>query len=192
MPATMTHLLTAHAACANAPVHYYTGAIAPDAVGPREVKDHTHLRDLPAEKRLDTLRTLARQWGMDDPFARGCVLHLFTDYYWDMGPLAEFIRTWPDENWFLPYRAALSESGIWLFHQTPWAAELLQKIYADPPAPHSLLCSVTLESLQRFLGHTQQWFAAAPQTPPTVFPQEEVLEFCRQTAAAWKIWSADL
>ncbi|MDD3244047.1 MAG: hypothetical protein PHD32_10035 [Eubacteriales bacterium] len=192
MPATMTHLLTAHLAEPDAPVSFFTGSIAPDAAGPRDVKDHTHLRDLPMAGRLPALRALAGQWG-DTPFSRGCLLHLFTDYCWDRGPLAAFVRAWPDDQWFLPYRAALSASGIWLFHQTPWAAQLLEQIYQTPPVPQELVCGVTPDNLERFLGHTRQWFSQDPQPhPPEVFPEKQVRAFCRDTAVAWAQWSGEL
>ncbi len=125
MPGSMIHLLMAHKVNPEGSTLFYAGNLAPDAVGNRRDKDITHFRDLP--DRSEALAALALHTPPSDDFAEGILLHLYTDWRWDILARDEFIKT-AGCDWFPKYRKEISLSSWYAFHHTDWAKDLWERM----------------------------------------------------------------
>ncbi len=180
MPASMVHLLTARKVDENAPVLFYIGNIAPDAVSEWKLKDKTHFRDL--DDRTDILTGLALRTNAADPFSQGVLLHLFLDWKWDLAPFAQLKEKRAHTDWFTAYRKELSSSGLWLYHHTAWSRPLWEAMASVDPALYGSLDYLTAEDIGKYIRHNFSWHEENKEGPSEVFTPEFVEGFARKTA----------
>jgi hypothetical protein len=195
----MVHLMTARALWPEGPAVFYLGSIAPDAVRGWREKDATHFRDL--EDRSEALASLARQMQSElsfpflstcllppDPcllYGEGVLLHLFTDWKWDLSYLRAYRRQ-KGEGWFLPYREELNRAGSWAFHHSDWAKPLwqaMQSVEEFGATPGATAEEVRALAQRNYLWHCEHRLEAS-----AVFPPETLEQFARQTAREYEDW----
>ncbi len=156
MPSSMIHLLAARKHFAQGTAAYFTGTLAPDAVGERAFKDALHFRDCP--QRLAALADWVRAHDMADPFEYGFALHLYVDVLWDHGPQATFRAQYEDDAWFRPYRHAIDVASCWCYHHEPWAPSCWDQMASFCAAlPRGVYCGIPAQALEDAVCRNRLW-----------------------------------
>ena len=158
MPATMMHLLAAHALVPEGSDAYFLGSILPDCLdSDRALKDHLHLRDIPPEERLPALIRLGEELDLARDFDFGVLFHLYLDYLWDNGPQADHRRAYKGETWFRDYRRELAMAGSRGAQRMPWAKPLWERLYAAPPEAHKNSLGLPEDEIAKFMDFNYHW-----------------------------------
>jgi len=185
MSASMIHLLVAHKVKPDGSILFYLGNLAPDAVANWKVKDITHFRNIP--DRSEALAALARQTSPTDDFAEGILLHLYTDWRWDILARDEFIKI-IGSDWFKKYREEISFTGSFAFHSTDWAKDMWNAMELYDASEYGKIPGATAEELKDFIRRNNKWHHDNNLDPSTAFPPEFVDEFIRKTADEYTRW----
>lgn len=190
MPSTMIHLLVAYKLNPAAPGPFWLGSFAPDAADTRpgftrEEKDAMHLR---VEGRWELLRALALSIGPDDFFTEGCLLHLFTDACWDIGPLQSFALSNTSPDWFSQYRREISLAGCWIYHHSPWMKPVWEAVMASPALPFAPPTGPTAQEVDAYRNRVFIWHQANSIGPSEVYTPEYVEAFAEETAERYRQW----
>ncbi len=193
MPSTMIHLMVAREVEPDGEALFWVGNFAPDCVTEREKKDPIHLRDRP--DRWAALAELRAALKIDDPLARGWLLHLFTDTLWDARQIGLF-RTWhaknnPGEDWFLPYRAEITRATFWLYHALPWAKGAMDGIAGADLASMRTELPVSIEQVDWYRARVVERHAGSdPANAPRFYERTSLEDFARATAERYRDWMA--
>ncbi len=185
MPGSMIHLLMAHKVKPEGSTLFYAGNLAPDAVTNREDKDITHFRDL--QDRSGALAALALQTPPSDDFAEGVLLHLYTDWRWDILARDEFIKT-AGGDWFPEYRKEISLASWYAFHHTDWANGLWERMDRCEASEYGKIPGATAEEFEDFICRNKKWHMENDSGPSTVFTPEFIEEFIHKIAEEYTQW----
>lgn len=205
MPAAMIHLLAADCVCTDAGLHgeacpdrdaFLLGSIAPDAVTERSAKDALHLRDLDGGARTAALRALRDRLDLTRPYARGFLLHLYTDCRWDAAVLAPYRAAHAGEDWFPRYRRESHAAGYGLFHSLPLGeaafADCLRFPYGALSEAERALLPLSAEEVAAFCRRVYEKHRDSdPASASAAFPQERLLAFAADTAAAFRSFAGE-
>jgi len=187
MPASMIHLLIAYKINPAGSTRFFTGTLAPDAVKYWKDKDVTHFRNL--QDRSEALADLALRTPRSDDFAEGVLLHLYTDWRWDILARDEFIRK-TGEDWFLKYRNEIKLSGCYAFHHTSWAGDIWDRIYQCDAAEYGEIPGATAEDLKDFIIRNYKWHRENETEASSAFTPEFIRGFVEKTADEYTMWRA--
>ena len=165
---------------------FWTGSIAPDLIGERVEKDKTHFRDKP--DRQEALRELAGNMDLNNDFNKGILLHLITDYYWDIGAMQDFIENWWDGNWLVPHRQESALAGAWLWHPKSSGEKVWHEILECPISCCQDKHGICNGDLNAFINRSYKWHSESNIGPSTAFPPDFVEEFSSRVAAEFKQW----
>ncbi|MBR3837542.1 MAG: hypothetical protein IKJ74_05275 [Clostridia bacterium] len=168
MPATMMHVLAGHTLRPNGSDSFFLGCILPDCVDAhRELKDHLHFRDVPAEERLPALIRFGHGLDLTRDFDLGVLLHFYLDYLWDNGPQADHRRSYKGDLWFRDYRQELSKAGNRGATRMPWAAPLWARLRAPDPSLYENTLSLPEDEIQSFLEFNYNFHTGVslPESP---------------------------
>lgn len=190
MPGLMVHLLTARKFNPAATTAFLVGNIAPDSVSGWKEKDRSHFRD--RSDRLDALRHLAQTVDMHSDFSMGVVLHLFLDYYWDIGPKDSFVEAYKDGNWFQPYRHELALSSAWLYHHTDWSREVWERIANYPQDKYDDVHELVKEDIHDLIQRNKIWHEENQIGPSCVFTPEMIETITSKVASDFSDWLGQL
>lgn len=160
MPSMMIHLLCGKKYASESCTAFYAASMAPDVVSNRELKDKTHMRDIPIEERPDALKELALSLDLDYPFHMGVMLHFFADYYWDKGPQADYIKAYVSDDpnaWFIPYRKEIAHSSSFLYHKYNWGPQIWDRILNYDYTPKDCICGITAPETKAFFLRNKKW-----------------------------------
>ena len=182
MPSSMTHLLCAKMLAPDAETKFFVGNISPDCIDVREIKDHSHFRELPESERLDALRKMARTLDLDDPYQLGVVYHLFADYTWDTGPQAAHRAWYSGDDWFHDYRFAINECGREIYRRYGWCKGLWVDMAALDESQYSAIPEFPPDEIKDFILRGQKRSAIEPEAPSAFFTPELVDAYCAETA----------
>lgn len=185
MPGLMMHLLAAHKIKPEGSTSFFVGSIAPDAVSNWKDKDITHFRNL--EDRSEALAALALQASPSDDFAEGVLLHLYTDWKWDINARDNFINAVGDD-WFTKYRNELRLASGYEFHHTDWAKSLWEQINSFNESGYGKIPGATAKELKRFITRNYKWYIDNNTEPSTAFTPELVHNFINELAEEYSRW----
>lgn len=184
MPSALIHLQAGRLFSKNAPVEFFVGTLAPDCIKGREDKDRLHLR-LSSDREKD-LAGLAASWDMNDPFQLGTLLHLYTDWLWDVGPQERHRLSYTGETWFTDYRHEISLASCFMYHHAEWAPALFDEMDVCPETKISSLPDYPPEKITSYVLYTHDW-VANHETPSSDFFTPAVIDdFCRDAAGKFK------
>jgi hypothetical protein len=186
MPSLMIHLLIAYKCNPNASTAFWIGNIAPDSVSGRKEKDKSHFRD--RVDRRYALRELAHNIDLNDDYAKGVLLHLFLDYYWDSYPMRDFIDNFKDVNWFTNYRHEIALAGDWLFHHTEWSRKVWNEMIEYPLSEYSEVHGIIKEDVADLIIRNYKWHIENNIGPSSAFTPEFIDEFSDKVAIDFKSW----
>jgi len=182
----MMHLMTARQFNPQGSPIFMVGSIAPDCVGERTLKDHTHLRD--RQDRLDALRQLARSLDCKNDFNLGLLLHLYLDYRWDSGPQHQYISQYQGPDWFPEYRREIALASAWAFHHLDWSEKIWQSMAALPEAQYDLNADFPKEAIARLIQRNHNWHQENPIGPSPAFSHAFNEHFAGLTAQDFRTW----
>jgi len=194
MPGTGIHLLVAHTVEPDASGTFFFGSFAPDYEQERVPKDAIHLRKEP--DRLAALTALRDSLDMRDDFARGWVLHLFTDLLWDNSLLAQYRReyTGGDESrndWFLPYREELGLTTRYLYRQAPWMEAVMARVHTVDVRAIDTVLPAGADGLAWWQNHTYTKYSGTePDGQLGYYTLDMLNAFAARAAAEWERWRA--
>lgn len=183
----MIHLLIAHDFDADMPPRFYLGSLAPDVLSEREEKDKTHFRTVPVEKRMDALADFAHSLDMKDEFFLGTVLHLYADYYWDIGPQRDYIKMYGD-GWFLPYRRQIAIASGNIFHSYEWSLPYWEKLMSYDIKEKECILGITPQNLSAFLERNKIWHIEHDEPESEFFNSQLIKEFAANTVRGFSEW----
>jgi len=180
----MIHLLTARRLRPDGGTLFYVGSIAPDAVSGWHEKDSTHFRD--RDDREQPLLDLAKE--TDGDFAEGVLLHLYTDWKWDIAFRDAYIdRHGP--GWFPDYRAQLGQAGRYIYRTSDWALPLWKRMEQADPALFGDTPAATPDQVHSFLISNHCWHRQFEEEGPSpAFPPDQIDAFVEQIAAEYPPW----
>lgn len=188
MPGSMIHLLVAHKIDPARSTLYYVGNIAPDAVTAWKEKDKTHFRDL--ADRSGALAALAARTPAGDDFAEGILLHLYTDWRWDVLARDEFIKT-AGSDWFSQYRYELSLASNYAFHGTDWAMDIWERICRCDMSEYGEIPGATANDLRDFIDRIYKWYIENKTEASSAFTPEFVENFVSEITPEYIRWRND-
>lgn len=189
MPPTMTHLMVAQKYNPNASTLFNIGTVAPDVTDIREIKDKTHFRDIPIlTDRMNALINFAKNLDKNDDFIKGILLHLYSDYYWDIGPMQIFTKQYTGNNWFTDYRKEIKTVGSWLFHNKAWAPRIWEEMSKFEIPFETQICEVTKENLTDFLTRNRSWHSKTVFPESKIFTSEILENYSSQVAESFEGW----
>ena len=170
---------------------FWVGNFAPDCVTEREKKDPLHLRD--RVDRWAALSELRATLDMQDPLARGWLLHLYTDTCWDAAGIgafrAAYLAKQPDADWFPPYRAEIARATFWLYHTLPWANSVMQKIAEADLLAQGTTLPVPISLVDWYRARVVERHTGSDASSKPLFYQREMLNaFARETAERYRKW----
>ncbi|MBQ4055155.1 MAG: hypothetical protein IJD17_05530 [Clostridia bacterium] len=185
MPSALIHLLTGRYFKPDGSIPYFIGTVAPDCVGEREIKDHTHLRD--RSDRHEAIVELRDSFDLCDGYQLGALLHLYTDMLWDEGLQKEYKDAYPepDNAWFRPYRNEISLASAHIFHRSDWGEPLWREMLECPNERFDSLADFPAEAIRGYLTRNYKWHYENDVGPSPAFPPEVVEDFCRDCAAGF-------
>ena len=191
IPSSMIHLLTARKTFEQAPLLLYIGALAPDGVGQREVKDRSHYRSVP--DRAAALSALAAATAPGDHYGEGVLLHLFTDWLWDEECFVPFRETNKDADpdWFIHYRQEISNASAHLFHTTDWAIPLNRSMLTVSVEQYGHAEAVTPQAANAYINRNFNRHMELPAQPSAVYPPDFVEDFTSRAAEQYRQWRAE-
>jgi hypothetical protein len=194
MPSQMIHFLTTKYYRPEALPLLYIGCVAPDCRDVRELKQKSHLRYLPQEERLAALAEKARGYDMGNDFQFGIILHLYTDFKWDTGPMQYHKDTYKGDTWFKDYRHEINTASVNLYHTLDWAPSVWSEIMKVPPEMYSSENDeFPTEDIKKYLDFSLRYHRDAPSWPESGFYSSEYINrFAIDTAESFRIWLADL
>lgn len=188
MPSSMVHLLTAKKYLSNAPIEFYIGNLAPDAVSTREEKDITHFRD--QKNRMEALEAFARENDASNLFIQGILFHLFLDYYWDMGPIRNFKENYKGENWFVDYRNETAALSAWLYHHKSWSENLWNEMTSYQMPFESTICGINKVDFNNYIYRNAKWNRENNIACSEIFSAEFVEDFTEDVVNKYRVWIA--
>ncbi len=185
MPALMIHLLVAHKINPEGSAAFYVGNFAPDAVSNWKDKDITHLRNL--TDRSEAMAALALQTSPTDDFAEGVLLHLYTDWKWDIIARDKFIKE-TDGDWFQKYRNEIRLASSYLFHHTDWAKCRWNQIELFHESGYGKIPGATAQELKAFITRNHKWHIENNIGPSTFFTPMFIDKFINELAEEYPKW----
>lgn len=185
MPSALIHLLTGRYFKPDGSIPFFVGTVAPDCVGEREIKDHTHLRD--RSDRHEAIVELKNSMDLNDDYQLGALLHLYTDMLWDEGLQKEYKDSYPepDNAWFRPYRNEISLASSYIFHRSDWGEPLWREMLECPGSLFDGLEDFPAESVRGYLTRNYKWHYENDVGPSPAFPPETVDGFCHDAAQSF-------
>jgi len=192
MPGTGIHLLIAHALAPDASGMFFFGSYAPDFEQERVPKNRIHLRD--EANRLEALTALRDSVDMEDDFARGWILHLFTDLLWDESLLAQYRYDYTSgdesrEDWFFPYRAEIGLTTGYLYNSQPWMDDVHAKTRAAGIAALRTSLPVDMEKLLWWKERVHQKYTDRTMDVALHYYTMPMLNaFTERVTKAWREW----
>jgi RimJ/RimL family protein N-acetyltransferase len=185
MPSLMIHFLMAHKVRPDGSTLFYVGNVAPDTVPNFKEKDITHFRYL--SDRSEPLAALALQTPPTDDYAEGVLLHLYTDWRWDILARDEFIKM-TNGNWFSDYRKEISLAGVYAYHHTDWAESLWERLEACDVSGYGKIPDVTTEDLGEYIRRNNRWHKENDSESSVFFTPEFVDDFVSKVADEYTQW----
>jgi hypothetical protein len=172
---------------------FLLGCIAPDAIHMRpgfqpSDKPVVHLWDSADPGHERVRRLLLQQTGSAQPgFAEGYAIHLLTDRLWFETAISPFQKCLPEglspqERRALYYQET-DQNDFDLYHQSPWRAEVWQKLEASQPQDFAGLLSA--DEIARWRDRNLHWFGelkAEPGITPKYITRQVVTAFILQAA----------
>ena len=183
MPGLMIHLIVAHKLNPNGSALFFLGSLAPDAVPDWREKEVSHFRNLP--DREPALISLAMQ--TDGEYAEGALLHLFTDWKWDLRVRRKYMDEM-GENWHPSYRSEISSSGSYAFHSTNWAKQCWHDMDAVDIGSYGVVPGVTPDNVKALVSREGKWHNENSKGPSTAFPPELIEDFAEQVVREYVEW----
>ena len=184
MPSALIHVYTGRLIAGDPGRAFYIGTLAPDCVREREQKDLLHLR-LSAD-RLSDLAALKKAWGKDDEFRVGTLLHLYTDYLWDIGPMETHKQSYKGDTWFTDYRREISLASCYMYHRFDWAPGLWKEMNDCPEEKYSSLEDYPPKKIKSYFDYNYLWLETHDEGPSPAFPPELCDRFCHEAAESFK------
>ena len=184
MPSALIHVYAGKLWAPGAGVSFFIGTLAPDCIRERADKDRLHLR-LSNDRRGD-LAKLLKLWGTDDQFRLGALMHLYTDYLWDNGPMEAHKNSYRGDTWFADYRSEISLASCYMYHRFDWAPPLWNEMDACPEEAYSSLEDYPAKKIKGYLDYNHMWLDTHDVGPSPAFPPELVEEFCRTAAESFE------
>ncbi len=192
MPATMMHLSAAYQLMPKADDSFLLGSILPDCVDAhREKKDHLHFRDVPPEKRLESLVSFGSDLDPERPFDLGVLLHFYLDYLWDNGPQKAHRKMHGEENWFLDYRKELRSAGSRTAQRAPWCKEVWLRLQRPKPSLYENSLDLPEEEILAFLDYNCRWHTEEALPESDFFTDEAVDAFLNRACRAFVLFLRD-
>lgn len=185
MPALMIHLLAANKINPNGSTSFFVGNFAPDAVANWKDKDITHFRNF--EDRSEAMAALALQTSPSDDFAEGILLHLYTDWKWDIIARDNFIKE-IDGDWFTKYRNEIRLASSYAFHHNDWAKYIWEQIDSFHESGYGKIPCATSKELRSFITRNHKWHIDNNIGPSTAFTPEFIDEFINELADEYSQW----
>ena len=183
MPSALIHVYAGKLYDPDAGTPFFIGTLAPDCIREREQKDILHLRL--SDDRLGGLAGLLREWGTSDPFRAGALMHLYTDYLWDIGPMENHKHSYRGDTWFVDYRHEISLASCYMYHRFDWAPGLWEQMAACPEEEYSSLSDYPAKKIKSYLDYNYMWLDTHDEGPSPAFPPDMVTEFCRTAAESF-------
>ena len=183
MPSALIHVYTGRIYSPGSGIPFYIGTLAPDCISSREEKDLLHLR-LSKDRPGDLLK-LKRAWGTEDEFRVGALLHLFTDYLWDNGPMEMHKRSYTGNTWFTDYRWEINLASCYMYRQFDWAPDLWVDMCEYPAEGYSSLKDYPPDKIKSFIEHNRYKLETQDIGPSPAFPPDLVEKFCRDAAKSF-------
>ncbi len=185
MSGLMVHLLLARRIRPEGSVMFFLGSIAPDAVAAWKEKDITHFRNVLDRNRA--LADLAIQTPPSDDFAEGILLHLYTDWRWDILARDEFIKIAGDD-WFIRYRKEISLTDSYAFHHDKWLQDIWERMLSVNVSEYGPIPGATAVELKKFIEGYYKWNVENETGPSAAFPPEFINNFIDKTAEEYIQW----
>lgn len=179
MPSSMIHLLTAYKIKPDASAEWWVGNISPDSGDlTREEKDLTHLRNLSNAEREMKLREMSDNLKLNDLYNEGKLLHLFTDYHWDITAFANYYRDDKSDYAFRNYRNEISIAGAWLYHTKEWSRDIWEMM-----ANHDLTADERI-----FINRNYKWHDSNYLGIPTYYTPDFIEKFTNEIKCKYLNW----
>ena len=192
MPATMMHLFAAYQLIPSHHDAFLLGSILPDCVDAhREIKDRLHFRDVPPEKRLESLILFGKKLTLSRPFDLGVLFHFYLDYLWDNGPQKAHRKMHGEENWFPDYRKELKMAGSRTAQRAPWSDEVWLRLRNPDKALYENSMGLPEDEIVSFLEHNCRWHREVALPESEIFTDALVDSFLNQACRAFTCFLAD-
>ena len=187
MPATMIHLYAGVTLLPAGSDSFLLGCILPDCLDcDRALKDRLHLRDVPAEERLQRLVLLGKELDLDRDFDLGALFHLYLDYLWDNGPQSAHRRAYEGDDWFRDYRKELKMAGSRTAGRAPWNRDVWLRLAAATPEQYENSLGLPEEEIRTFLDFNSRWHTETVLSESTFFTDEVVEGFVKRSNRAFR------
>ena len=186
MPSSMVHLLVAHDYNPDSPAEFWAGNIAPDCIAEMRERERFHLRDMPDRERA--LREFEASVRAGEVFAEGVLLHLFTDWKWDEGPMREYILSHDPDNWHPSYRDEIGLLSARLYHDNAWSKQVWADMLDCDIAEFVKTDQIKPEALSSMLRKANAFHLANPGAQPAFYSAEAVAAFASETADTYRGW----
>ena len=95
-------------------------------------------------------------------------MHLYLDWHWDTQVLEPFIQKTGDD-WFAQYRREVSRLGSHLYHSSPWAPSIWQRMVTQNIANYDETPGVSAADVHDYLQKRHLWHCENLLPPSEIF-----------------------
>jgi len=185
MPSAMPHLMLARRCDSVADALFFVGNLAPDSIADWGRKETLHLRN--ADDRAHALGQLASRTNPSKPFEEGILLHLFFDWKWDTGPLADYKNHYGDD-WFRTYRAEIGALSAYLFHHCAWSNLIWDTMLAVRGSEYPERSDYLFTEVYDMIDRNRTWHRENADISPAFYSPDDILLLIGRVKNEYDIW----